>query len=362
VLVDAADWLWRPDDAPLDVRFELPAGMAVSAPWPGNGDRFELPRDPAGGALVAIGRLARRTLKVGGARLRVAILDASPPAPADVVTAWVREGAGAVAAAYGCFPVPAPQVLIVPVGAGDDPVPWGQVRRGGGPAVHLFIDQHRSAEELRADWVLVHEFSHLLHPDFDRDSAWLAEGLASFYQNVLRARAGLLAQRAAFKELHAGFARGRTEVRRGVSLVEASRRMRVDRDYMRVYWSGAAISLLLDLAYRAAGSSLDEALFRFRECCLEGTREWSAAAFLAELDRLTGSGAGSALFREYAHADRFPDLAGAYASLGLLANGDGLKFDPRGSRLRNAVMGAARTLCKPGHARDAQGTAGVPPS
>ena len=38
--------------------------------------------------------------------------------------------------------------------------------------------------------------------------AWLSEGTASYYQNVLRARAGILPAEDAWQRMHSGFRRG----------------------------------------------------------------------------------------------------------------------------------------------------------
>jgi hypothetical protein len=66
-------------------------------------------------------------------------------------------------------------------------------------AVLLYVRKGASLEELRADWTAAHELSHLFHPYLGDDGRWLAEGLASYYQNVLRARSGLLEEADAWR-------------------------------------------------------------------------------------------------------------------------------------------------------------------
>ena len=123
-----------------------------------------------------------------------------------------------------------------------EPVPWAHVLRGGGVAAEFYVDRTRSLDELRRDWTATHELSHMLLPYINRGDAWLSEGFASYYQNVLRARAGMLAPEQAWNKLYRGFQRGRDGTR-GRTLAEASRSMGRDRAFMRVYWSGAAIAL-----------------------------------------------------------------------------------------------------------------------
>jgi len=345
VLVDPGDWLWLPEPGaavPQFLRFELPAGMDVSTPWPAEGaGRFRvdgIAREWS--SLVAIGGLEKVSVPVPGAELRLAILPGSPPADHAFVRDWIRAGAGAITTIYGSFPVPSPQVLIVPIGDGGEPVPWGEVQRGGGAAAHLFIDQRRPPGEFAADWVLVHELGHLLHPNLGENSAWLSEGLATYYQNVARARAGMLGEQAAWQKLYEGFERGRAQTRPGQDLVDATRAMREERGFMRVYWSGAAIVLLADLALRDAGSSLDEALRRFRDCCLANAREWDSREFLRRLDELTGTKVFTDIAGRYLHSDRFPDLGPAYDRLGLLPVNGAIELDAgdASSGLRSAIM------------------------
>jgi hypothetical protein len=345
VLMDPLDWLWLPVPAAGRndfLRVDLPAGMDVSAPWPSAGPRrFHLGGATGdGSSLVAIGALSVHRVPVRGSELRLALVPGSPPASADFVREWVRGGAEAIAGIYGSFPVVSPQVLVVAVGRGGEPVPWGQVQRGGGPAAHLFIDQTRPAAEFAEDWVLVHELGHFLHPDLGEGSAWLSEGLATYYQYVARARAGLLTEQEAWQKLHEGFERGRAQTRDGVNLMDATRSMRERRAFMRVYWTGTAIALLADLALRDAGVSLDEALRRFRDCCLAERRNWDTGEFLERLDALAGVPVLADLARRYQYSDRFPDLRVAHERLGVRAVAGRIELDPATgpASLRAAIM------------------------
>lgn len=349
LLLDPGDWLWLPATAiePAHfLQFDLPAEMDVSAPWPSAGARrFRIDMDAREeSALVALGRMTCDDIALPGSDLRLAVVSGSPPADQARVRHWIQSGAEAIATVYGTFPVSSPQVLVVPIGRGGEPVPWGQVQRGGGPAAHLFIDQTRSSAEFTRDWVLVHELAHFLHPALGPGSAWLSEGLATYYQYVSRARAGMLSEQEAWQKLHEGFERGKAQTRDGVDLIEASRSMRAQRMFMRVYWTGTAVVLLADIALRDAGSSLDEALRRFRNCCLGEPRDWEAGEFLERLDLLTGTEVMSDLGRRYLRSDQFPALGDAYRRLGLRVTGGriGLESGAGAPELRHAIMGPRR--------------------
>jgi hypothetical protein len=347
-------FLWAPDGG-LDgatIRFDLPAGMSVSVPWepaPLDRDAYLLGSRPlTWDARIAVGRLMRSTIRLPGLVLESAVLQGAPPVSGKDIEHWLRRSGGALTAidsAGSWDPIEHLQVLVVPVGRSDEPVPWAEVMRGGGDAVHLYIDQTRPLAGFLADWTLVHELSHLLHPYLGGDGRWLYEGLASYYQNVLRARAGLLDPREAWRRLHAAFGRGRAGTKPGQSLARASERMPVERGFMRVYWSGAAVALLSDLALREASGgreSLDTALIELRRRHGPFDRAWSADELLETLDAVTGTRILTDLSARWLVSDRFPDLAGAYPTLGLIPRGDSdLRFadDPAAIRLRAGIMG-----------------------
>ncbi len=352
LVVSPALWFWRPSQLPADatLSFELPQGVNVSAPWPllerrGTTTRFGLTNTPPGWpARMAIGRFQVRELAVGGAALQLAVLGSTPPADNAAVTAWMDEAARAVTTLYGRFPLPQAQLLLIPIGRRAEPVPWGQVLRGGRPAAHLFFDQTRPPREWRDDWTAVHELSHMLLPYISRRDAWLSEGFASYYQNVLRARAGLVSEADAWRKLVAGFGRGKNGTRRGVSLDAASRAMRRERAFMRVYWSGAAIALIADMQLRQIDPdlSLDLALSRLGVCCLPSPRMWTAEETFQRMDELAGQEIFVELARQYRGSDQFPAVEELLLRLGVIGRGDTLLLDDSAelAPLRRALMRA----------------------
>jgi hypothetical protein len=279
-----------------------------------------------------------RVLRAGDTRLRVEVIDVENPARARMLQRWIEEAAHATRTESGRYPLPDAYVRIQETASNDaSPVPWGQTRRQGEAGVLLYVRRDASYEELRADWTAVHELSHLLHPYLGDSGRWLAEGLASYYQNVYRARAGLLDAEEAWRRLDGGF-------RRGAAASTGTRLDAMGRGRggtMRVYWAGAAYWLEADLALRRdSGTTLDAILDRYSACCLHGTDSLAPQEFILALDRLAGSDTFSALYRRYAASREFPALADAYAQLGIGRNGDGLTFvgTARNKALRDAIM------------------------
>jgi len=322
-------WLWRPfaegQPSELLLHFDLPEEIDVSAPWrlverSSRTVTYRTGKTPTDwSAAVALGRFAVEEITLANSSLRFATLDGSPrPDPLDT-RSWLRHAGESLLQLYGRFPLPSVQILVVPVRDGDEAVPFAQVLRGGGSALRFFVDPRYPLQDFISDWTAVHEFSHLVHPYFPDRDVWLAEGIASYYQNVLRARKGVLSPRRAWQKLHEGFQRG-IHGTDGRSLEDVADSMHRDGSYMRVYWSGAAVALLADLRLRnlsAGRQSLDSALALFQTCCLPSERLWEAREFMYKLDELSRTSVFSELYHEYAQSSRFPDLRGAYSKLGL---------------------------------------------
>ena len=295
----------------------------------------------AQGADVARARLREdgELLRAGNHALRIEFVGVDDRQRRAELRRWLAETAEATLTAYGRLPLREATVRIKEVRSrSDSPVPWGQTVRQGSVAVLLYVRQGATMEELRADWTAVHELSHLFHPYLGEDGRWLAEGLASYYQNVLRARSGLLDEAEAWRRLDAGFGRGRRE-NSGMRLDELSRR---HHGTMRVYWAGAAYWLEMDLALRRSGSSLDAVLAQYSDCCLQGSGKVAPQDFVAQLDRIVGGERFDARYQRYVAARTFPALDATYAALGLReAEAGSLRFsdDAEAVRLRRAVMG-----------------------
>lgn len=351
LLTSVGLWLWRPEklgpDEQIEIEFRMPDGIAVSAPWaPVTGaarPTFLLGDAPFDWpASVAFGRFREHELRIGGARLRLAILDGRPAPDIDQMAAWIADAAQMVADLHGRFPLSQAQILVVPDTRGGEPTPWAYVVRGGSPAVHFFVNQRRPIQEFFEDWTATHELAHLLLPFVSFDDAWLSEGIATYYQNVLRARAGKITAQQAWSEMHVGFLHGRSNAPE-LTLAQATENMYHGRTFMRVYWEGAAIILLADVRLRqltAGKQSMDTALAALNECCMQVDRQWSARELMAKLDEITGTGVFSQLYEAHVGSKEFPDLDAVYRQLGIIPGRAGIEFAPDApqSRLRDAIM------------------------
>lgn len=319
-------WLWRPHAWPTGLvgrlRLALAPGLTVSLPHE---------RAPDGAWLVpwstwsfmarfALGRFTPETLDVAGTRLTIASLDAAPRMTAAGRSAWLGAAARAVATiGDGHLPTDRIQVLVTPAGRGDEPVVFGMAMRGAGPSVSLRLSDDATDRNVRGEWIAVHELAHLWLPPVVREDAWLPEGLASYYQCILRSRAGMYDERAAWEELLAGFDRGRRRARS--PLRQAPR-----HGFMQTYWGGAAIVFKLDVALRREGRSLDAALVALRK------KQPDTGASMARIDDrpaldvvadLVGPGLDVRPWLELPFADTTEELA----ALGVGGSGDRVILD-----------------------------------
>ncbi|MEZ4453449.1 MAG: hypothetical protein R3B09_28575 [Nannocystaceae bacterium] len=325
-LVATSLWMWAPAlyarDPVITVRFATAPEVVVSTPWARSaGAPAAFTPDAtvnSWGSYVALGpeeRLRPLEVEVAGGALEVVTVGDARISD-EGIRRWLGAAGSAVAELYGSLPAERIQVVLVPLGTRDDAVLFGAAERGGGPSVYLLISAEAPDDAFVGEWVSIHELLHLGMPPIQRADAWLPEGFVTYYTEVVRARSGLRSSDAALRALDDGFGRGRADVRGG-TLGEASRKMGRMHAYSWVYWGGAAIALLVDVALRSDGRSLDDGLRHLHRCCARTMRRWSADEALAELDTWAGSDQISSLVARVLATPGFDELATIYGKLGL---------------------------------------------
>ena len=278
-------------------------------------------------------------------RLRAAVVRGKYLGRTREVLTWIQAAAANVALTYGRFPNAAAQVIVIPVAksAADagQPVPFGHAIRDGGEAVQYFVNQTQPRDKFLADWTATHEFSHLMIPYISGDEKWISEGLASYYQNVLMARAGAYSEEKAWRKIVEGFQRGEKSVPH-LSLENA---MPVGgwEGIMKTYWGGAALFLLADVELRAKTaneSSLDTILERLQRCCLPSKRMWDGQTFFKKLDTLSPFPLFERLYDKHRMSRAFPAYAETLGELGLRMNFGRIRTSDEAQKahVRRAIM------------------------
>jgi hypothetical protein len=350
-------WLWRPeplDDATLFLRMEPPAGTSpfnALLPWTvreSDDAQARLVVDRSTWALksdAAFGHFDVTRVTAGGAVFHVARLDdGRAPAPLD---AWIAASASAVATLSGRYPLPSVNVLVVPTRV-TRPIVVAFFSRGGGPTATLFVGDGALADGALADgaladakstgidpndidatgrWALTHELAHALMPPVKSNEAWLNEGLATWHQELLARRAGMLVDDVSFwRELVRGLTTGKERAASdGLSTGEASERMHDVGAYQHAYWSGVGVMLIAEVAARRQGASLDDVVRALRAAFPRDDVPRTAHELLAvprDGRARVAADIVAATFR--AQRDRpFPDVDPVLRALGVLVDKDG---------------------------------------
>jgi len=342
-LTDSREWFWVPhewhENDTIRVEFDTPEGLTVSAPWErlsGNPDEtssseFFIARRVmlSKKSVVLFGQLQMAQVNLPGGVLNLAIAAKNSSTKRRYVN-WTARIARSVVKEFGHMPVPSAQVVILPTWyASRSPVPWGEVRRGNGSGLVLMPKHKATMTELVEDWTLYHEFTHLYHPYLGSSGRWVAEGFASYYQNVLRAKAGVITAEYAWERMAAGFGRGARDTHRGSTVANAG--------LMRTYWTGAVMALELDMRLRQRyGTTLGNVLGQFSNCCLPATHRWRPMRFMRKLDEISDSTLFTTTYRRYSASKKFPDYENLLKALNIDTSHEGQIFGT--SALRDSIM------------------------
>lgn len=303
----------RPDPLPrrseggpeplIHIDLRLPPGTQVAAPWqrlPGPGLRFVL--DAAqydGGGYVMMGTLEDLgELKLPHTSVHVVTLPAERRLSAQALRSWVRTAITAIDRFYGALTPRHVLVNLVPVPGSQDASLFGTVLRPLHPSVVIYFGADCERAENPDEWVAVHELFHIGNPWVTEKLPWLIEGFTTYYQDVLRARLGTMDRTAAWGDLWDGFRR-LCQPEDGTSLREESIRLRYSFRYTRVYWGGACVAFLADVAIRERSHgqrSLDDVLRELRTRSLREPLDEDEV--LAALDEAAGGKLVSGYLRE----------------------------------------------------------------
>lgn len=258
---------------------------------------------------------------------------------------WMRTALRAAATATGRVPRRRIVVDLRAAPSSHRTIAFGQVRRERPPRIILWVDPEADLEALKSDWRGYHELAHLLIPFPGNRDIWFTEGFASYYQYLLQSRAGLISEPEAWTRLLAGFRRGIQDPSgRGRTLRNLSPDMWRDDAFRRVYWTGAAFFLRVDVRLRVESDgehSLDRALARFHECCLDTDRRWRAAELVERLGMLSIASIWREEYRRTIDQPAEPEIEPALARLGIVSDRTSTIFSefPEARQLRQAIAG-----------------------
>ena len=265
----------------------------------------------------------------------------------DKLKTWLVSTGETVTLLHGNLPRQTIRIELTAYPSSSSAVPFARILRREPQGIEFFVNPTRPLSEFIKDWTAYHELSHLFIPFPGDADIWFSEGLASYYQNVLQYRAGLLTEKQTWQKLHEGFIRGGDATDDELTLAELSPRMRERGAFMRVYWSGALYFLEADVALRARSNgqvTLDSVLREFGECCLAQRRRWDGGRLAAEFDRIAASDIFRSLYASYADTTTIPDFEPVLAAAGVEVDAARIQvtrpdfFDPSGHPAETRAM------------------------
>jgi hypothetical protein len=291
------------------------------------------------------GDYLREDITLNHTRLLISYSDDITGRDREKLRTWLDSVTAAMLLLNGEPARPALRIVLDAYPSSRGPVPFAQILRRSPEGVKFYVNPRLPLDDFIRDWTAYHELTHLYIPYPGQADVWFSEGLASYYQNVIQYRAGLLTEAQAWQKLVNGFERGRKDDRdTDLNLTELSKRLRERYAFMRVYWSGALYFLEADMLLRAATKntqSTDTVLRDFGICCLNQQRRWTGREIAAEFDRLSGTDIFTRLFPRYASSTGVPDYKALLARAGVKLV-DGKIVIDAGNRPSHALGGLDR--------------------
>ena len=268
----------------------------------------------------AFDRMSKSDIEVSGGTIHVAFAPGDMTLPKEKIFDWIKASAKAVSTYYGRFPVSSLRLLLVPVD--------GSRVRGGttwgyrGAAIRLPIGRDAGADDLRRDWVIVHEMVHTALPDLDARYAWLSEGLAVYVEPVARVQAGDLTAQEIWQAMMRDMPKG---------LPQAGDQGLDNTDtWGRKYWGGAMFCLFADVEIRKRTNNrlgLQDAMRGVLAAGGNHEKDWSLDLVLSTADKAVGVDVLTRLHNEMGPKPVSPDLAGLWRDLGVKQQGESIAFD-----------------------------------
>jgi hypothetical protein len=268
----------------------------------------------------AFDRLAKTDIEVPEGVLHVAFGPGETAFPKARILDWVKTSAKAVSTYYGRFPVQSAKLLLVPVdGAGvRGGTTWGY----RGAAIRVLLGRESGEDDLRRDWVLVHEMVHTALPDMAERYGWLSEGLAVYIEPVARVQAGDLTPKEIWLAMMRDMPKGLPQPGdQGLDNTDT---------WGRKYWGGAMFCLLADIEIRKRSGNkfgLQDAMRGVLAAGGNVEQDWPIERILATADRAVGSDVLTRLHDQMGSKPVSPDIEALWRDLGLKRHDGDLDFD-----------------------------------
>jgi hypothetical protein len=349
IVAPVSTWLLEPNPvrpgAPLTLHLTSSPDLGVACGLrQKDKELFELEQQELHVATYStFGRFTRHDLELAGrhgrhSTLEVVLLDGPLSAGKDALMRYIEDSVRAVSSFYQGFPVARAMVVVIPESARSG-VLFGKVLPESSPAIALLVGQHTKVADLDRDWILVHELYHLGFPSFQGEGKWLDEGLATYYEPIIRTRAGLRTEASLWEEFLDAMPQGLGAVGRD-GLENA-------QSFRGIYWGGAIVSLLADVEIRRRSGGkqgLENGLLALLDNDGHASEVWALQDAIGVVDRTVGAPVLGELAARYAARGHPLELDRLFSDLGVRRTPTGVKLDDTAplAGVRRAIVYGAR--------------------
>ena len=342
LLSPSASFLLEPEPLPvgLPMRVRVRDGARLALGLRRAGSAFTIEAHELKAATyAAFSPRELRHIELPGQSLTIALLDGELELAPEVLWRWVETFARSVAGFYGAAPDSQLFIALAPV-PGASGVRFGKLLPESAPGIVLLVGEHTSQRELYSDWIVVHELFHVGSPSFDGEGRWFDEGLATYFEPIIRARSGYLAER----DLWQGFFEhmsGALGTLTGPGLEQA-------HAFGDVYWGGALFCLVADVEARVRTNNergLEHAVRGVRRAGGVASEVWALDDALGVADRAIGVPVLAPLARRYGAQGAPLALFSLFDELGVRSQGGRVELDdaaPLAAVRRAIVFGGAQ--------------------
>lgn len=243
-------------------------------------------------------------------------IDGRGSIPTKNLLDWTETTAKTISSYFGGFPVRNLD-LYISFGPGNNL--HGRTYGSPRPAIYLQIGNRVSARKMREHWILAHEMAHLAFPNVS-GHRWLEEGMATYLEPIIRARAGLLDKDKYWSDLAWGLPQGQAR--------SQDRGLAYDSSWGRTYWGGALFWFIVDLDLRVRSGNRISVQRVFRGILSRGGNirsHWSLSDIIRTGDRSTGYDTMNSQAQDFVYSPGRVDLKYLWQQLGV---------DVRSSRTR----------------------------
>ena len=253
-------------------------------------------------------------------RISVSIRDRVLRENKDMLLDWVLYSARVVHRYYGRFPV---KTVAINLQVTDgNKVRFGQAFGGDSPRLRIVVGENITRENLRRDWIMVHEMVHLAMADVPYAHRWLLEGLATYVESIARAQMQKLDEDFVWRNFILRMPQGLPQ--------SGDRGLDQTPTWGRTYWGGALFCMLADIEIRKLTNnrkSLRDALRGVLHAGLSMHANASAMEIFEAGDRASGVDVLVPLYQKM-KADPYPvDLDALWTDLGIEINGDAVIYN-----------------------------------